>query len=89
MHRLAGLSLLTSLRILDVDGSTDVCLEDMMEMSAMARLECLSLRNSCYVLAQHLGHLQGLTNLTSLDFSLHGDYVDIARGTGEMVQPES
>lgn len=87
LPKLGGLSMLTSLRRLDIDGMTELRPGDALLLSALTRLETLILRNSAYLRLSHLTSLTRLTSLRRLDYSLHGEYVEASLYSGEEDAP--
>lgn len=78
LPKLGGLSLLTSLRRLDIDGLTELRPGDAALLAGLTRLEALMLRNTAHLRLAHLSSLSRLTRLARLDFSLHGEFAETA-----------
>lgn len=83
LPRLGAVSKLTGLRFLDVDGGTDLTPPDLAQLSSLSRLEGLCVRNSSLLHGCDLTSLAPLSKLSSLDFSLHGDFIELADEDGE------
>ncbi len=84
--RLAALTKLTRLRFLDIDGGTELTPSDLELIAGLSALEVLIVRNSSLLHGCNLTSLSPLSRLEKLDFSLHGDYIELADDDGEADQ---
>jgi hypothetical protein len=81
--RLVAITKLTGLRFLDIDGGTELMPQDLELLAGLSALEVLIVRNSSLLHGCNLTSLSPLSRLERLDFSLHGDYIELADHDGE------